>query len=122
MGRILLENMRFYAFHGVYAEEQRIGNDFVIDLQLDFPFGNSVQTDHLSDTVNYEAVYQLVKKQMMIPSMLLEHLAERILTQLMQSFPALQYVEIRLSKLHPPLGGEIERVTVVLEKHRASNP
>jgi len=118
MGEILLKNMRFYAYHGVYAEEQRIGNDFTVDLRIDLSFGESLFTDQLADTLNYEAVYLLVKEQMMIPSKLLEHVATRILNKLMDSFIAIQAMEIRLSKLHPPLGGEVEKVTVVLYKNR----
>ena len=118
MGNILLENMRFYAYHGVYAEEQRIGNDFTVDLKIELSFGESLFTDQLADTLNYEAVYFLVKEQMVIPSKLLEHVAERILNGLLIAFPPIQGVEIRLSKLHPPLGGEVEKVTVVLYKKR----
>jgi dihydroneopterin aldolase len=121
MGEILLENMRFYAYHGVYAEEQQIGNDFTVDLRIELSFGDSVLTDQLADTLNYEAVYLLVKEQMLIPSKLLEHVAERILNGLLIAFPSIQGVEIHLSKLHPPLGGEIGKVTVVLCKKRENN-
>ncbi len=121
MGEILLENMRFYAYHGVYAEEQQIGNDFTVDLRIELSFGESVSTDRLADRLNYEAVYVLVKKQMMIPSKLLEHVAERILNGLLIAFPPIQVAEIHLSKLHPPLGGEVEKVTVVLCKKRENS-
>jgi dihydroneopterin aldolase len=120
MEEILLEKMRFYAYHGFYIEEQRIGNNFVVDLKIVLPFGDAVKTDQLSDTLNYEAVYLLVKEQMMIPSKLLEHLADRILNKLMETFVSIQALEIRLSKLSPPLGGEIEKVTIVLSKKRGN--
>jgi len=120
MEEILLEKMRFYAYHGFYVEEQRIGNNFVVDLKIVLPFGDVVKTDQLSDTLNYEAVYLLVKEQMMIPSKLLEHLADRILNKLMETFVSIQALEIRLSKLSPPLGGEIEKVTIVLSKKRGN--
>lgn len=118
MGKILLDGMRFYAYHGVYAEEQQIGGEFTVDLMIDLSFGDSIVTDQLADTLNYEDVYLLVKEQMMIPSKLLEHVAERILSKLINSFSSIQTLEIRLSKLHPPLGGEVEKVTVVLAKNR----
>ena len=76
--KIELEKMRFYAYHGVMPQETKEGNDFVVDLILTAPLEQAVKSDELDDTINYAAVYAVVKEQMDIPSKLIEHAAGRI--------------------------------------------
>jgi dihydroneopterin aldolase len=116
MGRIEIEGMEFYSFHGHYPVEQEVGNKFLIDLVLDADLGKASQTDNLEDTINYQQVYEIVKKEMEINSHLLEHIAGRILNQLHQAFDSLIKTKIKISKMNPPLGGQIQKVSVVMEK------
>jgi len=118
MGTIVLEKMKFHAFHGVYPEEQIIGGEFSVDVRLELPFGEAVLTDQLTDALNYELVYQVVKEEMMRPSHLLEHVVERISNRILTAFPTVQYVETKVSKCHPAMGGDIGMVTVIDEKRR----
>ena len=103
--KIELEKMRFYAYHGVMPQETTVGNDFVVDLILTAP---------LDDTINYAAVYAVVKEQMDIPSKLIEHVAGRILYALKERFPQLAAVELKLSKLNPPFGGDVHSASIIL--------
>ena len=121
--KIELEKMRFYAYHGVMPQETKVGNDFVVDLILTAPLeqaeksaelDHDVRCDELDDTINYAAVYEVVKEQMDIPSKLIEHAAGRILYALKERFPQLAAVELKLSKLNPPFGGDVHSASIIL--------
>ena len=114
MALISLENMSFYSFHGVYEEERIVGNEFRVDLEMMTDTTKSEQSDKLEDTLDYAAVYNLINEQMKIRSALLEHLARRILDSLLKEFPEIEYAEISVSKLNPPMGGQIKKVSVTL--------
>ena len=112
--KIELEKMRFYAYHGVMPQETKVGNDFDVDLILTAPLEQAVKSDELDDTINYAAVYAVVKEQMDIPSKLIEHAAGRILYALKERFPQLAAVELKLSKLNPPFGGDVHSASIIL--------
>jgi dihydroneopterin aldolase len=114
---IELKTMRFYAFHGVLPQERKVGNDFTVDMEYaSDSIKPSVTSDDIGDTVNYADIYQTVKDEMRTPSRLLEHLAGRILQALKARFPQLSYVKLKVSKLNPPLGGEVHSASVTLEQ------
>ena len=115
MATITLENMEFYAYHGCFAEEQIIGTRFLVDLFLETDTAEAEKSDDLSTTVNYQAVYLLVKKEMEHKSKLLEHLARRILDKIALTYPEVSSAKIKVSKMNPPLGGKLERVSVELD-------
>ena len=75
---IFLDRMRFFAHHGVGRQETLVGNEFVVSLRLKVDIGHAMQTDDVTDTVSYAEVYEAVKKEMEIPSKLLEHVGGRI--------------------------------------------
>lgn len=112
---IELENMQFYAFHGHYREEQLVGNRFRVDLSLDVDGERAAESDELEDAVNYVEVYECVRREMEIPSRLLEHVANRIGMALKSNFTSVLAIRLKVSKLTPPLGGQVERVSVNIE-------
>ena len=114
MAKIVLEGIEFYAFHGYYAQENKIGNRFVVDVEMEAEVEAASQADMLSKTVNYEKVYALVEMEMKNPSKLLETVAFNIKNRIVEAFPQLQAVVVRISKYNPPLGGKILRVYVEL--------
>ena len=118
MSKISLENMEFHAFHGCLEHEQTLGNTFIVNLTLKLDTKLASETDILEHTLNYQLVYDVVKEQMEIPSKLIEHVAQRILDNVMCSFPQIEALDVRLSKLNPPLGGKVERVTLQLIKKK----
>lgn len=115
MALISIEKMEFYAYHGCFEEEQKIGTWFNVDLSLEVDTSKAEKSDNIEDTVNYQAVYQVVKEQMMIPSHLLENVARRILDAISKSFPAVSYAWVKVKKMNPPLGGVMESVSVEIE-------
>lgn len=107
--------MEFYAYHGCFEEEQKIGTWFNVDLSLEVNTSKAEKSDNIEDTVNYQSVYQVVKEQMMIPSHLLENVARRILDAIGKNFPAVSYAWVKVKKMNPPLGGVMESVSVEIE-------
>jgi len=114
MSTISIEQMEFYAYHGCFKEEQIIGTRFLLDLYLETDTTDAEKTDELADTVNYQEVYLLVKKEMEIKSKLLEHVGRRILDAIEDQYPQVDRAEIKISKMNPPLGGKIKNVSLTL--------
>lgn len=106
--------MEFYAYHGHFEEEQKIGTWFSLDLTMEVDTSKAELTDELEDTVDYSAVYQVVKEQMMIPSKLLEHVGRRILNAVKESFSDVTDAQLKIRKMNPPLGGKMDFVSLEL--------
>ena len=106
--------MQFHAYHGVYAQEKKTGNEFRVDLKLEVDVSKACLSDSLEDTVNYAAVYDIVRHEIEIPSKLIEHVAYRIVEQIKKHFPEIETVEIRLAKMSPPVNGEMEAAEITI--------
>jgi dihydroneopterin aldolase len=119
MGVIVLEKLHFKAYHGYYDEEREKGNHFELDVKVITDFTDAAENDDLHGTVDYSEMYRIIKEQMQIPSRLLENVAFRIATQLLQTIGAIDHVEIRLSKLNAPIGGPCHAATIVYEQSRS---
>ena len=109
--------MKFHAYHGCLDFEKRDGNTFLVNLILELNTEKAEISDKLEDTLNYQEVYDVVKHEMEIPSNLIEHAARRILDALIENFPQILHLNLRLSKLNPPLGGDVESVSVEITKN-----
>ncbi len=116
MGLIEIENMEFYAFHGHFKEERIVGNKFLVDLRIETDMELPSQSDNLKDAVNYQRVYEIVKKQMGLKSHLLEHIAGRIIDSVYAEMSGIKKITVKVSKLNPPMGGKIGSVSVVLSR------
>jgi dihydroneopterin aldolase len=118
MARIRIEGMEFYAYHGCYREEQVIGTRFTVDLLVEADTSKAEVSDHLRDTVNYQAMYALVKTEMEVKSHLLEHIAYRILDSVYAHHPEVTFAEVKVCKLNPALahGGKVKQVSVTLSR------
>ena len=104
--KIYLRNVRFHAFHGVLPQEGIVGNDYLVNLVLDYDFSSAMKTDDLQGTLNYAEVYQKVREEMAVPSKLLEHVAGRIAHRLFSDFPEIQKLQLSITKVNPPMGGD----------------
>ena len=114
MSTIAIEGMSFRAYHGCMEEEQVIGNTFVVDLYLEADTAKAEQSDALNDTTDYAEVYNIVKREMEIPSKLLEHVGRRILDAIKKNFPEVESAEIKVAKMNPPINGQAESVSVTI--------
>ncbi|MBQ7823796.1 MAG: dihydroneopterin aldolase [Bacteroidaceae bacterium] len=105
---ICLDKMKFYAYHGVSEQEQKVGNNYEVTLKISAPVQAAMDSDSLSHTINYADLYELVKTEMDIPSLLIEHVAGRIVKQLQQNYPQITSLVLKVTKMHPPISGEVE--------------
>lgn len=117
-GRVALEGLEFHAFHGVYPHERESGNWFEVDIAVETDFSSAAFQDDLSGTVNYETLFAIVKEEMDKPSKLLETVAGKIIDDILQELPVVQSVDIKISKVNPPIGGKCKRATVQVFKKR----
>lgn len=115
---IFLKELRCYAYHGVAPQENLIGNEYVIDLKLKVDISQASQTDEVADTVSYADVHELIKAEMAVPSKLLEHVVGRMAAKLFEAFPAIEEIELRLSKRNPPMGADIDVAGIELHCSR----
>lgn len=113
---IELENMKFYAYHGHYEVEQTVGNHFMVNLLVETDGYEATQSDKLKDALDYQRLYSIVKEEMEIPSHLLEHVANRVLCRIESEFKSVTLTRIKISKMNPPMGGEMKQVSVTLER------
>ena len=111
---IFLNGLRFHAFHGVMPQERLTGNDYRVDLKIDFPLEKAVGSDNVDDTLNYATVYTAVKEEMDVPSQLIERVAYRIADRLFRTFKTINEVEIKVEKCNPPMGADCEGAGVEL--------
>ncbi|MGM9705982.1 MAG: dihydroneopterin aldolase [Prevotella sp.] len=105
-GYIFIEKIRLHAFHGVLPQEQKTGNDYTISVRAEYDLRQAVETDDLTDTINYADIYQIVAGEMDKPSKLIEHVAGRIGKQLIDTYPNINSLEIKIIKHNPPMNAQ----------------
>lgn len=101
---IFIDNLRLHAFHGVMEQEGRVGADFAVSLRVHYNIYKAMTSDEVADTISYAELYELVKREMAKPSALLEHVAGRMAQAVISAFPQTEAVDIRLTKVNPPMG------------------
>lgn len=111
---IELENMEFRAGHGCYDLEKVVGNRFLVNLSIEADLSEAAQNDDLTKSINYLTLYEVVRKEMKVTSDILENVAKRIIDTLYNEFPEIEKISVKVSKLAPPLGGKIDKVSVTL--------
>jgi dihydroneopterin aldolase len=118
MGLIEIEGMDFFAYHGCFKEERVIGTRFIVDACLTTDTAEAEISDELKHTVNYQAVYALIRQEMEQHAHLLEHVARRIIDAIYRDFSSVTHVKVKVSKLNPALahGGKIKQVSITLER------
>jgi len=110
---VALTDLRFYAFHGFYPEEQVLGNEFTVTIRTGFRRQEGI-ADELDRTVNYEVLYNIAKAEMQITRKLLETVAETMLKRIRTEFPFVDEIEVSICKNQPPFGADRAKATVTL--------
>jgi dihydroneopterin aldolase len=118
MGIIQVNNIKLYAFHGCLDEEAKIGSEYRVDVEVKADLKKSAKTDELVDTVDYVHLNHIVKEEMAIRSKLLEEVAQRILNRFFKELKKIKNAKISVSKINPPIGGNVEEVVIILTKKR----
>ena len=117
MGKIKLTNIRTFSYHGCLIEESKIGSNYRVDLEIETDLSKSEISDDLTDTVDY-VLFQIVVDEMAIRANLLENVARRIIDSSLSKISSLIYIKVAVSKLNPPIGGDVEEVTIEIEAFR----
>ncbi|GHT72212.1 7,8-dihydroneopterin aldolase [Bacteroidia bacterium] len=110
--------MNFFAHHGCFAEEQSIGTHFVVDVSIEADILQAAKSDDIEQTVNYMSVYQQIKLEMAVSSHLIENVAYRIAKKILTQFLQAQNVTVKVAKLNPPLGGQVQQSSATVVLHR----
>ncbi|WP_299671480.1 dihydroneopterin aldolase [uncultured Polaribacter sp.] len=118
MGIIKINNIKLYAFHGCLDEEAKIGSEYRVDVEVKANLRKSAKTDNLADTVDYVHLNHIVKEEMAIRSKLLEEVAQRILNRFFKELRMIRKATVAVSKINPPMGGNVEEVVIILTKKR----
>jgi dihydroneopterin aldolase len=118
MGTIKLKNIRTYSYHGCLIEEGKIGSDYSVNIEVKTNLNKSSLSDDLKDTVDYVLLNQIVVEEMAIRSNLLEHVAQRIIQRVFKEVTTISSIKLGVSKLNPPIGGDVEAVTIEMEESR----
>ncbi|NNE29121.1 MAG: dihydroneopterin aldolase [Saprospiraceae bacterium] len=116
MGWIALEDIRFHAYHGFYEEEQKAGNEFVLDTYINVDFEKEASSDKLEETVNYETVYLICQKVMRQKRKLLEKVLDELIRELTFQFDGILQLRVRLRKIRPLPGERVGSAFVEIEK------
>ena len=106
--KIILHQLQLYAYHGVMEQERKVGAHFIIDLEVDTNFTAAMLHDDLDGTISYADLLTTVKREMNVPSRLVEHVAGRIAQAILSEYPAATSVHIRLLKENPPMGADCQ--------------
>lgn len=102
---IKVKDLRFYSYHGFYPEEQILGNEYFVSIEVLFPLQGPLN-DKLEDTLNYEDLYAIAKKEMKTPQKLLETVASNILNKVCTKGDNIEQVKVNICKVNPPFGGD----------------
>lgn len=117
-GKISLEGLEFFAHHGFYKEEQKIGNKFAVDITISTDLTSAAEHDELNETINYEVLYRIIRHVMNEPTKLLEHIGKRIIEAVFLEFPQADDIQVKVSKFNPPVGGICQKASVTLRESK----
>tara|TARA_B100000530_G_scaffold335044_1_gene286211 strand:+ start:1502 stop:1864 length:363 start_codon:yes stop_codon:yes gene_type:complete len=118
MGQILLRDLTIYAYHGCLPEETKIGAEYKLDVWVRGDFSSAEKTDDLSVTVDYVQLSDIIKKEMATPSKLIEHVADRIITKILSSFPDIKLAGLLIKKPCPPMNVYTDYVEYQIERQQ----
>jgi 7,8-dihydroneopterin aldolase/epimerase/oxygenase len=115
--RISLDKLVFFGYHGLYAEEKKLGNTYIVDVIIDSTAKQS-SINHLEQTIDYVHVYALIKKWMAIPTPLLETLAGNMVDDILNTEVLAEKVMVKITKQHLPIAEFEGTASVLIEKSR----
>lgn len=118
MDKISVEGIRLYGYHGCLDEEGKIGTEYRVDVDVWGEVLEAIASDDLSKTMDYVTINRIVSDHVGERSKLIETVANRIIVDIFKEMPIVQKVRIKLSKLYPPINGDVERVSIELKRKR----
>ena len=111
---IAIQGAEFFAYHGFYPEEQKMGNKFIVDVEVSFEPLSSLTDDKIANTVDYEQLYRIVTETMKRTMKLIETVAQAIADKIKEQFPFVGHVKVTIKKMNPPFNGKVEFSSIVI--------
>lgn len=112
---IEIRGLRIFARHGLFPQEQAVGNDYIIDATLAFDASQAIHDDLIGHTIDYGSAVSVIRTEMAIHSDLLENVAGRMARKLLSSFPLLESGTITITKIKPPIpSSQVEGIAFTL--------
>ena len=119
LDKIYVNRMEFYGYHGVFPEENRLGQRFIVDLTVTLDLKNAGESDDLDYSVNYGELFQVCQRIVEgKPYKLVEAVAEKIASAVLNEFPLIENVTVKLIKPDPPIPGHYRSVAVEITRSR----
>ncbi|HEY9534054.1 MAG TPA: dihydroneopterin aldolase [Mucilaginibacter sp.] len=115
---VALSGVEFFAYHGFYPEEQKLGSHFVVDIEVEFTPAGDMADDDLDNTVNYEQLYEIACEEMKLTKKLIETVAQGIIAKIVQQYSFVDAVRLTINKLNPLVGAKTGASSVTLTYHR----
>jgi dihydroneopterin aldolase len=110
--KITLKNIKIISNHGCLEEEELIGSEYVLNIEVQADLTKSALTDNLVDTIDYVDIYNIGYKHTIRRKKLLEPVIQAICDEILHKYPMAQSVHGELQKINPPIGGDVEYVSV----------
>lgn len=110
--KINIEGIQLYAYHGCLEEEGKIGANYIVDVSMVVDFKEAAETDDLSKTIDYCDIYTISKEEMALRAKLIEQVGQRIYERIKTTFPSIEKLHVKVTKLLPPMNGNVERVSI----------
>ncbi|MGM8213017.1 dihydroneopterin aldolase [Virgibacillus sp. W0430] len=119
MDKIYLNRMQFYGYHGLFSEENKLGQRFNVDVVLHVDLKKAGTTDNMKDSIDYGHAFEIVQHIVEGKSYhLIEAVAEAIAEQLLKTFELLDACTVKVIKPDPPIVGHYESVAVEIFRGR----
>ncbi len=101
---IKIDRLKVFARHGVLPQERVVGNDFEVTVSVIADLcEEQIENDQLSATVNYADLVEEVRLEMAVPSLLIEHVAWRIVRSIVDRHAEVESCRVTVAKLLPPI-------------------
>jgi len=111
---IAIQGAEFFAYHGFYPEEQKLGTKFIVDVEVNFKPLNDIKADKISNTVDYEKVYHMIVHQMKHTRKLIETVAQSIADDIKSHYPFVECIRVTIKKKNPPLSGKVDYSSIII--------
>ena len=119
LAEISVNRIKVYACHGVSPQERTVGADFYVTVSAVTEVEASAwQDDQLEGTADYSRFVSIVRREMAVPSNLLEHVVARIASAILNECPSVQKASVTIEKENPPLGILCQGVSIKIEQTR----
>jgi dihydroneopterin aldolase len=115
LARYDIQDLAIHAFIGLYDEEKRNGNDFLVNVTYWAPYKKASLSDQLEDAVNYGEICRLIESVFQKKCSMVEQIAHLTVTTLKEYFPEIQDLSVTITKLNPPVAQQVRGISITIK-------